>query len=55
MKDRKKLVSVHAKCMRVKILDDGRTLVCAKSKGHGSVDPARRGHYDPNHEERWSD
>jgi len=54
-KTKKKFESIHAQCLKVKILDDGRTLVCAKSKGHGDVDPKRREHYDPSEEERWTD
>lgn len=51
----KKIESVHARCLRVKIKDDGRTLVCGKSKGHDKqADPARREHYDPGSEERWT-
>ena len=49
-----KRIGTHAKCLDTK-QDDGCTLVCWKSKEHTkSSDPARREHYDPSADRRWS-
>lgn len=47
--------AIHAKCLAVSF-EDGRTLICGKSKGHtASQLPERREHFDPDADERWSD
>lgn len=44
------------KCLAIKILDNGQTLVCWKSPEHnGSAIETRRQHYDPSAEEYWDD
>jgi hypothetical protein len=48
--------SIHAKCLAVDTTPAGHFLVCAKSPEHvRSNDPARREHYDPSAEQRWTD
>lgn len=54
MTARKPKPNIHAKCCAVSI-KDGQTLVCWKSPEHvKSSDPARREHYDPSTEQRWT-
>jgi hypothetical protein len=45
---------IHTKCLAT-TTEHGRTLVCWKSPEHiKSTDPARREHYDPSAERRWT-
>jgi hypothetical protein len=47
--------SIHARCFQVRN-ENGRTLVCHKSKGHDPETPKHeREHYDPDHDQRWTE